>query len=107
MEYDRAKQDYKGLETAITMRNDFQELTLKIKDNGDNYIPNKADIAKLLVGSFIMVKQLEDQIQNRKKALKGYQEDLIPKLQKILTDAKNDDEIKEMVEHSFIIDNNN
>ena len=51
MDYDREKGDEKGLATATTMRDDFQDLASKI--DGDDYVPTKADAARLLVGAMI------------------------------------------------------
>lgn len=106
MEYDRQKNDDKGLETATIMRDDYQTLVDKIKDAGDEYIPNKSDIARLLVGSMILANQLQEKISNLKKAMAGYQTDVIPKLQDILDHAKDDDEVKKMANEKFIIENN-
>lgn len=103
MEYDRQKNDDKGLETATIMRDDYQALVDKIKDAGDEYIPNKSDIARLLVGSMILANQLQEKISNLKKAMAGYQTDVIPKLQDILDHAQNDDEVKKMANEKFII----
>ena len=103
MEYDRAKDDQKGLETATIMRDDFQDLASKIDDD---YILNKDDAAKLLVGAMIMANQLQDKINALKKALTGYQTDVVPKLQHILDEAKDDGEVVQMANETFVIDSN-
>lgn len=101
MEYDRQKDDQKGLETATIMRNDYQALTDRISTDGYNL--NKSDAAKLLVGVMILVNQLQDKINNLKKAIAGYQTDIIPKLQDIVDNAKDDNEAKSMADEKFII----
>ena len=103
MDYDRQKGDEQGLITATTMRNDFQELTNRIDDS---YIINKNDAARLLVGAMIQVNQLQDRINNLKKAMTGYQTDVIPKLQKLI-DAQNDEAAQKLAEENFIIESNN
>ena len=103
MEYDRAKDDQKGLETATIMRDDFQNLHDNISNSGDDYVPNKADASKLLVGAMIIVNQLQDRITNIKKAMSGYQTDVIPKLQSILDNAKTDEEAIQMANEKFVI----
>ena len=103
MDYDRQKGDEQGLATATTMRNDFQELADRIDDS---YIINKNDAARLLVGAMIQVNQLQDRINNLKKAITGYQTDIIPKLQK-LVDAQNDEAAQKLAEENFIIESNN
>ena len=100
MDYDREKGDEKGLETATIMRNDFQELANKI--NMEDYIPYKTDAARLLVGAMIQVNQLQDRINNLKKAMAGYQTDIIPKLQRIV-DAEDDETAQKIANEEFII----
>lgn len=102
MEYDRGKGDEKGLETATIMRDDYQKLTDSIISADENYQLNKADAARLLVGAMIQVNQLQDRINNLKKAMSGYQADVIPKLQEIV-DLENDDDVTKVANEKFII----
>ena len=53
MDYDRSQNDEKGLKTATIMRDDYQKLADKINDVGDAYVPNKDEVAKLLVSAMI------------------------------------------------------
>jgi hypothetical protein len=101
MDYDRDKGDQKGLNTATIMRDDYQALAENL---AEEYQINKADAAKLLVGAMIMTNQLQDRINNLKKAVTGYQTDVIPKLQKIIDEAKNDEEVTKMANELFIIE---
>ena len=100
MDYDREKNDQKGLETAQIMRDDFQDLFARI--DVTEYVLSKADAAKLLVGAMIQTNQLQDRINNLKKAMVGYQTDTIPKLQAVVA-AKNDEEAAKIAEENFII----
>ena len=106
MDYDREKGDEKGLETATTMRDDFQTLTDRISESGEAYNINKSDAARLLVGAMIQVNQLQDRINNLKKAMTGYQTDVIPKLQEIV-DAENDKTASKIANEKFIIKEEN
>ena len=106
MDYDRQKEDEKGLATATQMRDDFQSLADRIAEGGDDYTLNKSDAAKLLVSSMLIVNQLQDKLNNIKKSITGYQTDLIPKLQKIVDEAKSDEVASEMANASFIIEDN-
>lgn len=106
MDYDREKGDEKGLETATTMRDDFQTLTDRINESGEAYNINKSDAARLLVGAMIQVNQLQDRINNLKKAMTGYQTDVIPKLQEIV-DAENDEAASKIADEKFIIKEEN
>lgn len=103
MEYDKAKEDEKGLQAATTMRDDFQELFDKINED---FILSKSDAARLLVGAMIQVNQLQDRINNLKRAMTGYQTDVIPKLQEIVDNAKDDEMANQMADEKFIIKDN-
>ena len=107
MDYDRSQNDEKGLKTATIMRDDYQNLVDKIVEDGDAYVPTKDEIAKLLVSAMIQVNQIQDRIDNLKKAMVGFQTHTIPKLQKILDEAKDDDDARNMANMSFILENNN
>lgn len=89
MEYDESKNDTKGFETAQIMRNDYQALADTLEEG---FTMSKGDAAKLLVATMIQANQLQDRIDNLKKAMVGYQTDLIPKLQEIMNKATNDEE---------------
>ena len=102
MDYDREKGDEKGLETATIMRDDFQALISRI--DVTEYVLNKSDAAKLLAGAMIQVNQIQDRINNLKKAMTGYQSDLIPKLQKVV-EAENDEAAGKIANEEFIIEN--
>ena len=103
MDYDHEKGDDKGFETAKIMRDDFEDLHDKIAKAGDNYIPTKAEVARLLVGAMVQTNQLQDRIAALKKAMTGYQTDIIPKLQEILDNAENDETAAKLADEKFII----
>ena len=107
MDYDKEKGDEKGFDTAKMMRDDYQELQDRIEELQDSYELNKNDVAKLLVAAAIQTNQLQDRINNLKKAMVGYQSEVMPKLQEILDNAKSDEEVVQMANEKFIIENNN
>lgn len=100
MEYDRGKGEEDGLKTATIMRNDYQDLADKI--NADEYNMTKSDAAKFLVAAMIQANQIQDKMNNLKKAMVGYQTDLIPKLQE-LVDAEDDETVIRLANEKFII----
>ena len=106
MDYDKQKNDEKGLAAAETLRNDFNALYDKIAAKDFNGTLEKADFARLLVGTLIIANQLNDRIAALKKALSGYQTDIIPKLQEIVDNAKDDEEAMKIAEEKFIIESN-
>lgn len=98
MEYDRTKKDEKGEQTAQTMRDDFTKLYDRIK-NGE--VLGRADFAKLLVGSFIMMRNIEDRIEAQQKALSGYKDDVIPKLDKVVNKSEDDEGARKIADEIF------
>lgn len=100
MDYDRAQQNEKGLETATMMRDDFAALHDKL---GTNAPITKADYAKLLVAAMIVTNNIEDRIKNERKAVEGYKIDVIPKLSRINDETTNDEEAQKLAEEIFKI----
>lgn len=80
MEEHKKNNEEKGYQTAETMRNDFLDLHDKL---GTDEVLNKADYARLLVGTIIVTNQLDARIKSEQKALQGYKIDIIPKLDQI------------------------
>lgn len=103
MDYDHGKGDEKGFQTAMTMRDDYEALKDRINET---YEMNKTDAAKLLVAAYIQISQLQDRIEALKKALTGYQTDVLPKLQLIVDEAKTDEEATKMANEKFIVEDN-
>ena len=103
MDYDKAQNDEKGFDTAKIMRDDFEALYDRLDEN---YRMTKADGAKLMVGIMIQLNQMQDRITALRKAVTGYQTDLIPKLQEIVDNAQDDEEAAKIAEEKFIIENN-
>lgn len=104
MDYDREKGDEKGLETATTMRDDFQELASRITDD---YKMTQPDAARLLVAAMIQLNQIQDRINNLKNAMAGYQSDVVPKLQDIVDNAKEEGAAAQMANEKFVIKEEN
>lgn len=99
MEYNHEKNDINGEKTAAIMREDYQKLGDRII--AENYTLTNEDCAKLLVGALVIANQLQDKITNTKKALAGYQTDVIPKLQELLNKTSENEwrnKVKELFE---------
>lgn len=104
MEVDRAKNDEKGEQTAKAMRDDFIKLYDKIR--ADNFNPDsltKAEYARLLVGTLIVVSNLQERIKSEQAAISGYKTDIIPKLQRIVDEVKDDDKAAVLANELFVI----
>lgn len=102
MEYDKSKNDDKGYETAKTMRDDYAALYDKIKNETFDGILTKAEYAKILVGCYVTVGNLQDRIQALQKAIAGYQTDLVPKLDAVIA-AESDEQSQAIAEEQFQI----
>ena len=107
MDYDKSKDDKKGYETAKTMRDDYQELFNTLVAGGEEYVMSRPDAARLLIGAMIQVNQLQDRMNNLKKAMAGYQTDVVPKLQEILDNSEDDNTIAKLANEKFVIKNEN
>ena len=105
MDYNKEKKDDKGYQTAETLRNDFSMLYDKIKDPAFDGVLSKADYARLLVGTYIVVGNLQDRISALQKAIAGYQTDIVPKLSKIV-DITDEDAIQTLANELFTIEEN-
>ena len=100
MEYNHEQGNEEGFEAAKTMRDNFQDLVGKITP--EKFVLTKADAAHLLIASMIQTNQLQNQINNLKSAITGYQTDVIPKLQEIV-DAASDEEAMKMADEKFVV----
>ena len=107
MDYDKQKDDSKGYEAAETLHKDFIELYDKIRDKDFDGQLAREDFARLLVGTLIIMNQLNDRINALKKAMTGYQTDVMPKLQEIVDNAKTDEEAMTLAEEKFSIKEEN
>lgn len=105
MDYDKEKNDDKGFETAKTMRDDFEALHEKLAAESFDGNLTKAEYAKLLVGCYVIVGNLQDRIEALKKAIAGYQSDLVPKLSKII-EAADDVEAQKLADEHLIVETN-
>ena len=103
MEYDHAKGLIKEEETAKMMRDDYAQLHDKIV-NGAALTKN--DYSKLLAGAYIVAHNLRDRATALKKAIAGYETDLMPKLQAIVEGSKNDEEANKLADEKLIVEDN-
>ena len=103
VKYEQKNGTKQRVDTADEMREKYLALSNKIQASDGAYVPTKNDIVLLLIASVIVSKQLEDRIDSMKKALAGYQTDIIPKLQQVLNEGKDDSEVAKLVEQIFVI----
>ena len=80
MDLHKSNNEEKEYETAQIMRDDYLNLHDKLQEEVDL---TKADYARLLIGTIIIVNQLEGKIKSEQQALQGYKIDVIPKLDQI------------------------
>lgn len=103
MDYDHDKGDEQGFEAAKTLRDDFEKLYDTINDSNFDGNLTRADFARLLVGALIIENQINDKINALKKALSGYQVDIVPKLQNIIDNTNSDEEAMKIANEKFVI----
>lgn len=84
------------------MRQDFAALGDKLADA--NYQITLKDYAKLLVAAYIIKGNLETRIKNEQIALSGYENDLMPKLNRIMSEAKTDEEATKLANEIFQVE---
>lgn len=92
-------EDDSGARAALVMREDYRNLGDKLAYSGLDNLDRK-DYAKLLVGVYIIVNQLESKIQAEQKVINMYKADLIPKLDQIINE-KNDNTLYELAQKFF------
>lgn len=108
MELNHTQNDTKGEATAKTMRDDYIKLYDKMRNEKFDFDSlTKAEYAKLLVGTLIVVNNIEDRIAGEKKALNGYKTGVIPKLQRIVDECKTDEEAITLAAELFKIEDSN
>ena len=99
MDLHKKNDEEKEYQTAESMRNDYLNLYDKLATNVDL---NKADYARILVGTIIVATQLENKIKSEEKALQGYKINLIPKLDQI-NNAETEEKALELANKLFEI----
>lgn len=105
MDYDKEKKDDKGFDTAKMMRDDFEALHEKISAETFNGELTKAEYAKMLVGCYVIVGNLQDRIVALQKAVAGYQTDIVPKLSKII-EADTEEAAQALAKELLVISEN-
>ena len=85
------------------MRDDYEALYDRLTDD---YILTKDDAAKLLVSVMVQLNNIQSRVTALRKAITGYQTDIIPKLQEIIDNAKSDEDATKIAEEKFVIENN-
>ena len=106
MEANHSKNDEKGEQTAKTMRDDYIKLYDKMRaDNFSSDSLTRVEYARLLVGTLIVVNNLQERIKNEQNAVNGYKTDVIPKLQRIIDETTDDEGAISLANELFIIVN--
>lgn len=101
-DYDNSQEDKKHEEIALTMRDDYKKLRERISRKNFNPINiTRAEYAKLFVCAYIVSSNLEQQIEQMKTALRGYKDDVLPKLDRIINETTNDEEVKTLASELF------
>ena len=110
LESDIKDKDPKAIEAATSIRKEYSDLYDKIsnieKENSEELF-TKADFARLLVGAYMILEQLNSKKNAIEKSIQGYNIDIIPKLDRILNEANTDEECLALANEIFeIIEDN-
>ena len=85
--------DDKQKNISQEMRDDYAVLYDKLRDkNFDENTLTRGEFAKLFVGAFLASQNLESQIKTLEKTLQGYKIDTMPKLDRLMSETKTDEE---------------
>ena len=85
--------------------NSFEALHEKISAETFNGELTKAEYAKMLVGCYVIVGNLQDRIVALQKAVAGYQTDIVPKLSKII-EADTEEAAQTLAKELLVISEN-
>lgn len=85
------------------MRDDYFNLKEKIT----NDVPiTRNDYAKLMTGMYIIVNNLKDKIIMLQRTVSGYETSVMPKVERILNEAKTDAEVESLAKELFVSEKN-
>ena len=104
MSQSKSKNNFQDYKTAQEMRSRYSRIHDLLTSKKIDYIPTKEDFNAISIGAVLIIKQIEKQLSERQLALKGYKEDLLPKLQEVLK-CETNDEIKEKIDYIFKTNN--
>ena len=104
MELDHQQNNADGEKAAMKMRDDFAALRDKLVS--EECVLTKEEYVELTVATYIASNQIQNRISELRKALKGYNEKILPKLNRILDETKNDEEAKKLADEILIFEDN-
>lgn len=96
----------KGEADAAAMKADFAALTDKIKAADFDGKLSRNEYAQLTVAAYITTNQIKNRINTLRKATEAYDNIIIPKLTKIIEEAKTDDEAQKLADEILIFEGN-
>ena len=100
MSQSKSKNNFQDYKTAQEMRSRYSRIHDLLTSKKIDYTPTKEDFNAISIGAVLIIKQIEKQLSERQLALKGYKEDLLPKLQEVLK-CETNDEIKGKIDDIF------
>lgn len=106
IEEEKGTGDNKALTSAITMRKNYMSIYDKLRGNKITDLA-MSDFAHLYVAGGILINQLESKRKALEVAIQGYKLDILPKLNRILNETKNDEDAIKLANELFSIEENN
>lgn len=105
-EYSRDQKDEKAEENGLKMRDDFIALHDKLDAPEFDGVLTRNEYLQLTLAAYIASNQIKNRIAALRQAIKGYEEDIIPKLSRIVDETKTDEEAQALAEQILSLESN-
>lgn len=106
-----ATSEYKGktdekTQSAIKMRDEYAAMYDRLRDeNFDDTSLTRNDFAKLLIANGVVVGNLNTRKEILETTIKGYQDTIMPMLQRVYDESTTDEEAQAIAQQIFVINN--
>lgn len=101
MEYNKKENNLSSYKTAKDMRAKYGGLYDRLRLQKD-YELTKQDYIDLSIGTVIVTNYIEGKVKEQQEALRGYKEDLIPKLQEVI--KVSEEEVSSVADKLFTLE---
>ena len=105
-EYNHNQKDEVAEKNSEQMHKDFIALNDKLKAPDFDGILTYHEYTQLAVAAYIASNQVKNRIATLRAAVKGYEENIIPKLSRIVDETKTDDDAQKLADEILIFEPN-
>lgn len=106
-----ATSEYKGktdekTQAAFKMRDDYAAMYDRLRDeNFDDASLTRNDFAKLLIADGVVIGNLNSRKEILETTIKGYQDTIMPMLQRVYDESTTDEEAQAIAQQIFVVNN--